>query len=175
MRGICGEEGGKRHWHTHAGTCGDSLPWLLSAQMLSWGGAVNQCTRVCACRLLTVIWGLFSNDSCWHNAPFSLFIYTVQPISISSPFLTPPPPPHLKSSLPSFDLSPVSWYFTSRRIGDETHTCCLSVWATNGCHSPIQEHSELAYSFFSSGNKKKGIIKGVKWEMGEDDSLTRFN
>lgn len=44
---------------------------------------------VCACRRLTVIWGLFSDDSCWHNAPFSLFIYTVQPISISSLFLTP--------------------------------------------------------------------------------------
>lgn len=89
MSSIYGEDGGKRHRHTHAGTCGDSLPWLLSAQMLSWGGAVNQCACVCACRRLTVIWGLFSDDSCWHNAPFSLFIYTVQPISISSLFLTP--------------------------------------------------------------------------------------
>lgn len=152
MSGICREEGGKRHWHTHAGTCGDSLPWLLSAQMLGWGGAVNQCGRLCACRLLTVIWGLFSDDSCWHNAPFSLFIYTVQPISISSLFLT---PPTLSSSPSCFTLSPVSWYFASRRIGDERHTCCLRVRATNGCLSPIQEHSELAYSFLPPAIKRR--------------------
>lgn len=124
MSGICREEGAKRHWHTHAGTCGDSLPWLLSAQMLSWGGAVNQCGRVCACQLLTVIWGLFSDDSCWHNALFSLFIYTVQPISISSLFLTPPlSTPRLQVLLfhPFLDIShltglvmrgtPVVWAF----------------------------------------------------------------
>lgn len=114
MRSIYGEDGGKRHRHTHAGTCGDSLPWLLSAQMLSWGGAVNQRPCVCACRRLTVIWGLFSDDSCWHNAPFSLFIYTVQPIS--SLFLTPLPLFSLNSSPPSSTLSPVSWYFASRWI-----------------------------------------------------------
>lgn len=54
-------------------------------------GELSISARVCACRRLTVIWGLFSDDSCWHNAPFSLFIYTVQPISISSLFLTPLP------------------------------------------------------------------------------------
>lgn len=43
----------KKKRHTHAGTCRDSLPWLLSAQMLDWGGAVSQCVpnyaHICVC------------------------------------------------------------------------------------------------------------------------------
>lgn len=168
MRSIYGEDGGKRHRHTHAGTCGDSLPWLLSAQMLSWGGAVNQRPCVCACRRLTVIWGLFSDDSCWHNAPFSLFIYTVQPIS--SLFLTPLPLFSLNSSPPSSTLFTRFLIFRISLDCDETHTCCLSVRATNECRSPSQEHAGRAYSsLLSPSNKKKGIIKGVKQEMGEID------
>lgn len=56
---VCGEERGKRNRHTHAGTCRDSLPWLLSAQMLDWGGAVNQCACVCASMRVCV------RDSVW--------------------------------------------------------------------------------------------------------------
>lgn len=52
-RGKRGRESGKKsrrtHRHTHAGTCKDSLAWLLSAQMLDWGGAWGGWMGVCAC------------------------------------------------------------------------------------------------------------------------------
>lgn len=172
MSGICREEGGKRHWHTHAGTCGDSLPWLLSAQMLSWGGAVNQCGRVCACRLLTVIWGLFSDDSCWHNAPF---LYLSIQCSPSPSHLSSWPPPlaqllifkfHSFTRFLIFRISP-DWWWEAHLLSERSSNkwVPLAYPGTFGARLLIS----------SSSNKKKGIIKGVKWEMGEDDSLTHFN
>lgn len=96
---VCGEEGGKRNRHTHAGTWGDSLPWLLSAQMLDWGGAVNQ--RACVCKYARMC----VCDSVWQWSEGYLvmtaadtmgpFLYLSIQCSLSPPsHLSSCPPPH---------------------------------------------------------------------------------
>lgn len=136
------------HAETHYHGCCQHRCWAE--------GELSISARVCACRRLTVIWGLFSDDSCWHNAPFSLFIYTVQPISISSLFLIPPPSFSLNSSPPSSTLSPASWYFASHWIVmRRTPVVCVFAQQMNAALPSRNTPSSPAPHFFPRAIKRK--------------------
>lgn len=117
---------------THYCGCCQHRCWTEGELSIS----VRACIRTwqCAWSCLTVIWGLFSDDSCWHNEPFSLFIYTVQSVSsISSLFLP------ILLSFPQILSSPFL-LFTPFSIFHSVARCtpvviCVWVWATNGCCS----------------------------------------
>lgn len=116
---------GKREekpWHTHPGTCRESLPGLLSAQMLDWGGADSQCVQLCMDIYICVYdsdrsEGYLVMTAADTMGPFSIYPYSAVCLFISSSFLLPPPfsPVFLKSA-PTlysysflFNISHLAW------------------------------------------------------------------
>lgn len=152
---VCGDEGGKRNRHTHAGTCRDSLPWLLSAQMLDWGGAVNQ--RACVCKYARMCVRVCVRDSVWQWSEGYLamtaadtmgpFLYLSIQCSLSSSHLSSCPPlpsPFLKSLPPRSSYSLFSRHFIfGWSVAWCTPVVCAWVRATNECHSLSRNRSEF--------------------------------